>query len=163
MYLTREKFISAVNKSNSDYWKEGIDYRWKYMSIVIEEMKKINPQVILEAGASGIPLNDISFLYDYPQHNLDVTPYELSFVIPDKSIDCFVALQTWEHLDRQEVAFAEVMRISKTAILSFPLNWKHGDKRHKGITREKIASWTLNVKPEKEIEVNNRLICVWRF
>ena len=159
MYLTKETFLQKVEASGSKYWQEGKVYRWQYMEYAISELKRLNPKYIAEAGASGIPLNDISDELDYPEFDLNKTPYLFS----DKVVDCFVALQTWEHLDNQSEAFKEVMRISHNAILSFPYMWTWGDKRHKGITRDIINKWTCNVKPTREKIINKRLILTWEF
>lgn len=172
MYLTRAEYDKKVAELNSNYWNEGKEYRWQYMSKVIELAKEICPDgTTIEAGASGIPLNDGSFLYDYPEYDLNITPYfkthkddnEVNF-ISDKTYDLFIALQTWEHLDKQQDAFREVMRISKAAILSFPYKWGKGhDKRHTGIDDKKISEWTCGVKPVKTMLINKRAIYVWIF
>lgn len=164
MYLTKETFLQKVEASGSKYWQEGKVYRWQYMEYAIEEAKRICPMITIEAGASGIPLNSESYLMDYPEYDLNITPYIMGGnIIPEKRVDCFVALQTWEHLDNQPEAFKEVMRISHNAILSFPYMWTWGDKRHKGITRDIINKWTCNVKPTREKLINNRLILTWEF
>jgi hypothetical protein len=170
-YLTRETFLKKVEASGSKYWQEGKNYRWQYMSEVIDQLKQICPDdsKLIEAGTSGMPLSDKSFLYEYPEYNLDIFPYHMTNkkpFIPDKYFDCFVALQVWEHLDNQERAFKEVMRISKSAILSFPYKWPKGkghDDRHVGIDDIKIKQWTCGVKPEKTKLINNRMVCVWIF
>lgn len=171
MYLTRAEYDKKVAALNSKYWNEGKEYRWQYMSKVIEFAKEICPDgIVMEAGASGIPLNDKSFLFDYPEYDLNKPPYEIHFtkdlvdVIPSRSFDLFIALQTWEHLDNQQDAFREVMRISKAAILSFPYKWGRGhDARHTGIDDKKIAEWTCSVKPVKTMVINKRAIYVWVF
>jgi len=159
MYLDRQTFLEKVKNSGSRYWDEGKNYRWQYMEYAINEMKRLNPDTIIEAGSSGIPLNSESFLFDLPQNDLNKIP----FLISDKAFDCFIALQVWEHLDNQTEAFSEVMRISKSAVLSFPYMWTWGDKHHKGITGEMINKWTCNIKPVREKFINNRLILTWEF
>jgi hypothetical protein len=99
---------------------------------------------------------------------LNVIPYSLKtdsgrVVIPDKYFDCFVALQVWEHLENHEQAFNEVMRISKTAILSFPYRWTHSDKQHNNIDESVIAKWTCNIPPVHVKKIKNRIIYLWRF
>jgi hypothetical protein len=173
MYLTHETFLKKVAASGSKYWQEGKNYRWQYMSYVIDILKEICPDdtKLIEAGTSGMPLSDQSYLYEYPAHDLNVIPFHLktdggSVFIPENYFDCFVALQVWEHLDNQERAFKEVMRISKSAILSFPYMWPKGkghDARHVGIDDIKIKQWTCGVKPEKTKLINNRMVCVWIF
>lgn len=169
MYLTHESFLKRVDESGSKYWQEGKKYRWDYMGWVIEQLKQICPDdsKLIEAGTSGMPLSDKSFLYEYPEYNLDVTPFKKDGErIKTHAYDAFVALQVWEHLDNQEQAFKEVMRISKSAILSFPYMWPKGkghDARHVGIDDIKIKQWTCGVKPEKTKLINNRMVCVWIF
>lgn len=176
MYLTHEKFLKKVEQSGSKYWQEGKKYRWQYMSYVIDQLKQICPDdsKLIEAGTSGMPLSDKSFLYEYPDCNLDKVPFTFKTACcPDghiidtgfynKQFDCFVALQVWEHLDNQAAAFSEVMRISKSAILSFPYKWTKGDDRHKGIDGKKIEKWTCGVVPESIKIINHRAIYVWKF
>jgi hypothetical protein len=69
------------------------------------------------------------------------------------------------------------MRISKMAILSFPYHWEGGEEKpshraHRFIDRGIIEDWTLNIKPEKVIEISRtgpefdkgpRIICFWKF
>jgi hypothetical protein len=170
-YLTRETFLKKVEASGSKYWQEGKNYRWQYMSYVIDRLKEICPDdsKLIEAGTSGMPLSDRSYLYEYPECDLNQIPFRLKTLrepIIDKNFDCFVALQVWEHLDNQSAAFQEVMRISKSAILSFPYMWpksKGHDARHVGIDDIKIKQWTCGVKPEKTKLINNRMVCVWIF
>ena len=160
-YLTRSEYDKKVTALNSNYWNEGKEYRWQYMSKVIDIAKEICPSgATIEAGASGIPLNDESFLYDYPKYDLNIPPY----LFASKQFDLFIALQTWEHLNKQADAFREVMRISKAAILSFPYKWGKGhDKRHTGIDDKIISEWTCGVKPIKTMLINKRAIYVWVF
>ena len=165
-YLTRETFLKKVDESGSKYWQEGKNYRWQYMSSVIDILKEICPDdtKLIEAGTSGMPLSDKSFLYEYPEYNLDITPYRINGErIKTHEFDCFVALQVWEHLDNQSAAFQEVMRISKSAVLSFPYKWTWGDARHKGIDGKKIEKWTCGVVPESIKIINHRAVYYWRF
>ena len=159
MFLTHESFLRRVKELNSDYWNEGKYYRWDYMLVAIKMMEDIGAADICEAGASGMPLNDDSFLMDYPKFDLDKTPYPLK----DKSFDCFTALQTWEHLYYPVAAFDEVKRISKNCILSVPYKWKHGDAQHQGIDINKILEWTSGLSPDKSVIVKDRIVCLWRF
>jgi hypothetical protein len=158
-YLTHEQFLERVEKSQSRYWREGASYRWKYMERAIFHMQRLGAEKIIEAGASGMPLCHGSFLFDFPKYDLNITPYGFE----DKSFDVFVALQVWEHLDNQPQAFAEVMRISRAAVLSIPYMWTHGDARHRGIDDKKIAEWTLGEKPEIIETIGSRKLYVWQF
>lgn len=165
-YLTRDEFLKRVEASNSKYWKEGKNYRWQYMSAVIDILKEICPDdsKLIESGTSGMPLSDKSFLYEYPQYDLNAIPYCADGVyIPNGHFTAFCALQTWEHLDNQAAAFQEVMRIAKSAVLSFPYKWTWGDARHKGIDGKKIEKWTCGVVPEKIKIINKRAVYYWRF
>lgn len=173
MYLTHSTFLEKVEQSGSKYWREGKNYRWQYMSAVIDILKEICPDdsKLIEAGTSGMPLSDVSTLYEYPECDLNVVPYmtciedesETAVRIPNHCYDAFVALQVWEHLDNQSVAFQEVMRIAKSAVLSFPYKWTWGDARHKGIDGKKIEKWTCGVVPEKIKIINKRAVYYWRF
>lgn len=165
-YLTRETFLEKVEQSGSKYWQEGKNYRWKYMSAVIDILKEICPDdsKLIEAGTSGMPLSDKSFLYEYPEYNLDVTPFKINGNrVENYQFNCFTALQVFEHLDNQSAAFQEVMRIAKSAVLSFPYKWTWGDSRHKGITGKKIEKWTCGVVPEKIKIINHRAIYTFKF
>lgn len=165
-YLTHKSFLEKVEQSGSQYWQEGKSYRWQYMGWVIEKLKQICPDdsKLIEAGTSGMPLSDKSFLYEYPEYNLDITPYRINGErIKTHEYQTFCALQTWEHLDNQSAAFSEVMRISKSAILSFPYKWTKGDDRHRGIDGKKIEQWTCGVVPESIKIINHRAVYVWKF
>ena len=105
-FLELEKYALS---GKSNYWEEGYKYRWQYMDYVIAQAVKIGGQKIIEAGASGMPLFKDSFLFDYPEYDLNNIPYKFK----DKEFDTFIALQVWEHLEKQSDAFREVMRISK--------------------------------------------------
>lgn len=164
MYLTYDKYEKKISELNSKYWNEGKKYRWQYIFYTIEQLKQICPDdsKLIEAGTSGMPLSDRSFLYEYPMYDLNVVPYG-GIKFSNKTFDAFVALQVWEHLDNQSAAFQEVMRIAKSAILSFPYKWTWGDSRHKGITAKKIEQWTCGVVPESIRIINHRAIYTWRF
>ena len=136
------------------------------MSYVIDVLKEICPDdsKLIEAGTSGMPLSDKSFLYEYPEYNLDVTPFKINGNrIENYQFDCFTALQVFEHLDNQAQAFAEVMRIAKSAVLSFQYKWTWDDARHNGIDGKKIEKWTCGVIPESIKIINHRAIYTWRF
>ena len=137
------------------------------MSYCIDILKEICPDdsKLIEAGTSGMPLSDKSFLYEYPKRDLNIMPYlrHSDRIIPDKYFDAFVALQVWEHLDNQSAAFQEVMRIAKSAVLSFQYKWTWDDARHNGIDGKKIEKWTCGVVPEKIKIINHRAIYTFKF
>ena len=98
---------------------------------------------------------DLTYLWDARN-----TPWP----IEDKKYDLFIALQVWEHLgDKQGDAFREVMRISRMAILSFPLGWNCPGDCHHNITKEKISEWTLNMKPDEIRKADGKLAYFFRF
>lgn len=171
MYLTHKSFLKKVEQSRNRYWNEGKNYRWEYMSFVIDNLRKLCPDdsKLIEAGTSGMSLSDKSYLYEYPESDLNKIPFRLKTVkepFDDKIFDCFVALQVWEHLDNQSAAFCEVKRISKAAILSFPYKWPAGrghDARHVGIDDKKIKEWTCGIEPDKTKVINNRMVAIWIF
>jgi hypothetical protein len=135
-----------------------------YMSKVIDLLKDMSAEVTCEAGAWDMPLNSNSFLFDYPKMNLDIIPYP--FV--DKQFDCFIALQVFEHITKQSIAFTEIMRVSRNAILSFPYKWKCPGNVHDNIDEVKISEWTNHIEPAVKILIpsevgNERLVCMWNF
>ena len=90
----------------------------------------------------------------------------------------FIALQVWEHLgNKQSRAFREVMRISRSAVLSFPYDWdcpkgNANYPEHHRIDEELIGDWTLGVRPKDvtriertgpEVSKGPRIIYYWEF
>jgi len=164
--------------------------RWEYFKHVIDFVNYINPKSVLELGpgqhtivkncdvmvkpeddAWGRPLNEIGNMI---LRNATEKPWPIN----DKEYDLFIALQVWEHLDnKQSRAFREVMRISKSAALSFPFMWdcpkdNPNYPEHQLIDEELINDWTLNVTPEKVVKIPRtgneviqgpRIIYFWRF
>ncbi len=164
--------------------------RWEYFKEVIKVIQNENFSSAIELGPALSPIVKNS--------DVIINPLEDQFGKPDKTrgkvftfdattkpwpinekkYDLLIALQVWEHLDnKQSRAFREVMRISKTAVLSFPYNWEGGEEKpshraHRSIDKELIEDWTLGIKPEKIIEIPRtgpefdkgpRLIYFWRF
>lgn len=180
-YLNRTGLQKRVGKLNDDYWVRSWHGRWKYMWPVINEMRIINPATILEIGAYKINLTNISDNIDLKykfidKNNLNNKVYiqdatTLPWDMPDKYYDVVVALQVFEHFknNMQNEVFKEIMRVSKSAILSFPYLWnKPRDKMHHMITKETIDKWTCSIIPEKIIEINfpikrRRIIYIFKF
>lgn len=161
-----KKFITATfadfeKKSSKDkYYAKSAKSHWECYREVIKIIKNLDFNSVLELGPYKIPvIKNADIMDKWPKaprltifHDATQTPWP----IKDKQYDLFIALQVWEHLKgKQKQAFKEVMRISKMAILSFPLNWNVPGNCHHNITEEKIAQWTLGVKPEKKIIAGN--------
>jgi hypothetical protein len=137
------------------------------MQKVIDRIDASNVTSALELGPGPIPVMQDSHLMlnpkdDVPGRPLDRAPTQyvhdatqFPWPIADKKYDLFVALQVWEHLgDQQAQAFQEVMRVAGMAILSFPLLWdcpeeSHNYPEHHMITDDRIAEWSLGLKPER--------------
>lgn len=164
-FLTKEEYFKRANEIK--YWRKTRNERWKYMSVVLEELKRHNPNSILEAGTNALPLSKDSYVLASRQsdlvnkngiiHDLDEFPYPFQ----DKQFDFFVALQVWEHLKNKQRAFQEICRISKNIILSFPYKWGKSDKSHNNIDDEMISKWTNGVKPTYTKLVGKRKIYFW--
>ena len=163
--------------------------RWEYFSKVIDIVKSLYINSVLEIGPGFIPivknakilLNPLEDQFGRPNTDklivYDAT--RKSWPFKNKEFDLIIALQVWEHLaGKQTRAFKEVMRISKMAIFSFPYLWEGGieakpsHQAHRDIDKELINDWTLNVKPKKIIEIDRtgeefskgkRLIYFWEF
>ena len=146
------------------YWNG----RWNYYKEVIEILNNEEITSALELGPYNISivkngdvmdkieyLENIKYVWDATR-----TPWP----VEDKKYDIFIALQVWEHLeDKQKECFSEVIRVSKSVILSFPLNWYCPGDCHHGITQETIKEWTLEYEPVKILEVGTRIIYHFKF
>lgn len=165
-FIDKKEYYQLTNGIR--YWTRNREERWKYISVVIRELKKYNPQSLLEAGTNAVPLSRESYILALKQnqlindkgviHDLNEFPYPFE----DKSFDFFVALQVWEHLKYKQDAFKEVLRISNNVILSFPYLWG-GNKKdfHHNIGDETIRKWTCNIEPTYTIKVGKRKIYFW--
>ena len=148
-----------------EYYKS----RWPYLKQAIEIAVEERPENILEVGSSWLPLfkgaDVMDIRADVPNLKYHHDLSKIRWPIPDFSYDLLIGLQVWEHLgDKQADAFREVMRVAKKAILSFPYKWDcPHDLMHHMIDEEKIARWTLNVKPVKVIQAQGRIIYFFKF
>jgi hypothetical protein len=150
--------------------------RWPYLSAASSLIQRLEPQTILELGPYRRPLFAGSHVMDRRSQlhsgTADVVwdATKTPWPVDDKAYDLFVALQVWEHLGPcQAEAFNEVRRISRRAVLSFPLQWKmpnHADCHH-GITMAKIREWTTTptrtVVVDKPAPTRKRAICFYQF
>ena len=156
-------------RKQDPYYKKS---RWEYLKEVIDIITKESFNSVLELGAYKQPVVHGSDIMDVNSELPNLTYIHNATKIPwpveNSKYDLFIALQVWEHLkDKQKEAFKEVIRISKMAILSFPLNWDCPGNCHHNITEEKISEWTLHVNPVKKIKVgertSERIICFFKF
>ena len=79
-----------------------------------------------------------------------------------------IEVQVFEHLGTsQNVAFHEVARVARNAIISLPIDWVMDDPSncHHGITRNRALSWFLPWRPTRIVVGNpgrrTRLIYVF--
>jgi hypothetical protein len=168
-------------------WYNG---RWSYYGPAIEMIKTIKYESAIELGPGKLtmikncdvmvkPDDDFWGKPDSSEHNIIFhNATEKPWPIINRKYDLFIALQVWEHLNNKQcLAFREVKRISKKALLSFPYMWdcpKNDPNypEHHMIDKEIIGDWTLNIKPKKIIEIERtsskvsrgpRLIYYWEF
>ena len=165
--------------------------RWEYFKEVLKIIQNEKFSNVIELGPGLLPIIKNSDVIVNPQEDLFGKPDKIwgkvftfdattkPWPINDKQYDLFIALQVWEHLDNKPSrAFREVMRVSKTAVLSFPYNWEGGEEEkpshraHRFIDKELIEDWTLGIKPDKVVEIPRtgpefdkgpHLIYFWRF
>lgn len=164
--------------------------RWEYFTEALKIIQSERVNTVLELGPGFLPIVKNSDIMINPENDQFGQPTETNgkiiihdatikpWPINDKAYDLFLALQVWEHLDnKQSRAFREVMRISNKAILSFPYRWEGGEEKsshraHRSVDKELIGDWTLNIKPERIIEIPRtegqfskgpRIIYFWKF
>jgi hypothetical protein len=184
--MTFEDYEELLNGQRGQYYIG----RWEYFKEVLKIIHNEKFKSVIELGPGLLPIVKNSDVIMNPQEDSFGKPNEIRgkvytfdattkpWPINDKQYDLFIALQVWEHLDnKQSRAFREVMRVSKMAVLSFPYNWDGGEEKpshsaHRHIDREIIEDWTLNIKPEKIIEIPRtglefdkgpRIIYFWKF
>ena len=140
--------------------------RWTYLSVAAQQASALIAQhdlrTALELGPWGRPLivgADAMDRIERPDlqkegilvvHDATVAPWP----IPDKAYDLFVGLQVFEHLKgKQAIAFAEVVRVARHAIISLPIDWVLEDTRnsHHGLTEERARSWFLPIEPTRVV------------
>ena len=144
-FATKKEFDTA-----GKYWNGRYE---KYLCHVINKINELSKKHIvkrvLEIGCNGLQLVKESDTVDKngtPDFKFDIGRQVWPF--KDKEYDLAVSCQCWEHLEgNQQVAFMELMRTCKMAILTVPYMWPHGDDIHKGITMDKINLWYCNTKP----------------
>jgi hypothetical protein len=174
-YLTKPVYIDKINRINNDYWRNSAEQRWSYMSFVINEIIKLNPNTSLELGVFGLSLMTFSDTMEMELDNVDIDNRSNKIYlgdcrcaikeIPDKKYDVFVGLQVLEHLTpNQNEFFNEIKRISRYAIISLPFRWNcPDDKEHNNIDEQVIIKWTDNKVPYKNSVIENRIILCYDF
>lgn len=134
-------------------------------------VKRCDVMVKPEDDAWGRPISEVEQVL---LHDATEKPWPVG----DKQYAMFTALQVWEHLgNKQSRAFREVMRISKSAVLSFPYKWKcpktnANYPEHQMIDEELIGDRTLNVRAEQvtrtgrtgpKVSKGPRITYYWEF
>ena len=175
--MTKKQYLELT--AQHPYYKG----RWGYYSAAIGILRRegFSGGDVLEIGPAMVPLVKGSQLMRLPQPSAHVRVPSPTYVwdvrqtpwpVGDGRYAAGVALQVWEHLgDRQPAAFAELRRVARFAVLSFPYKWHcPKDPIHHGIADETIARWTLNhptgdreVVPDDEVPKLLRLVCSYRF
>jgi hypothetical protein len=164
--------IRPITKAEFDLVAKRYPYytgRWPYMSAAGREASALiarhHLRTALELGPHVRPLivgADVMVLS--PSEGLDVEgsivvqdAREAPWAVPDGAYDLFVALQVFEHLDdRQSVAFREVCRVARHAVISLPIDWVMDDPTncHHGITQEQVLGWFAPRVPTRVVDGN---------
>ena len=129
---------------NSGIWK----FRHAYCRAVAELLAPMPEGRILEIGCREARLVPGSDRMDIDPEHADIawdirdTPWPLA----DKTYDLAIALEVWEHLHRGQLeAFGELRRVARSAIMSFPYEWRESRlDDHLGIDHSVIGAWTGN-------------------
>ncbi|MFP5343886.1 MAG: hypothetical protein ACLGIJ_13350 [Candidatus Limnocylindria bacterium] len=158
--LTKREFTFI--EANDSYYRG----RWTYLSVAGEQaaelIAKHDLHTALELGPWARPLivgADAMDRIERPDlqregrlvvHDATVAPWP----IDDKAYDLFVGLQVFEHLKgKQAIAFSEVRRVARHAIISLPIDWVLEDTKnsHHGLTEEFVRTWFLPVEPTRVV------------
>ncbi len=142
--------------------------RWNYMRKVLDIVERESPEKVLELGPRKAPLVKGSDTMDMRFHGCEITythdARTLPWPVEDKKYDMFIALQVWEHLEgKQAEAFREVMRTSRSAVMSFPYKRYFPGDCHHDIDEKVISEWTLHRRPEKIIRTGPVIVYFFRF
>lgn len=120
--------------------------RWGYMRTAQAWVRRLRAKKILEIGTRRVPLFKHSDSLDEIWHERITYLHDARKVpwpIPSKRYDIVVALQVWEHLgSRQRIAFSQVRRIARMAIISIPYKWNCPGDPHHGIDDAVMRRWT---------------------
>jgi hypothetical protein len=136
--------------------------RWPYMAVAgaaarrLIERDGLHSALELGPNRRALIVNaDVLELHDRPDleaegrviiHDARVAPWPVG----DKAYDLFVGLQVFEHLTGdQRVAFNEIRRVARHAILSLPIDWDMKDPAHSHhmLSREHAQTWFDPIVP----------------
>lgn len=157
--------------------------RWGYYSAAMSILEREGGREVLEIGPAAVPLVPGGQVMQFHKASPHVRVASPTYVwdatktpwpIGDKRYDAAVALQVWEHLQgKQREAFAELRRVARFAVLSFPYRWRGSKDKsaaHHDVTDETIAAWTLGhpmkdriVVPDDESPKLLRVVCSFAF
>ena len=175
--MTHEQYLELCQQH--PYYKG----RWGYYSAAIEILRRegFAAPDVMEIGPAMVPLvagSQVMRLDKPSPHVRSPAPTyvwdvrQTPWPIGDKRYAAAAALQVWEHLDgRQSAAFAELRRVARFAVLSFPYKWTcPKDPVHHGIDDARIAAWTMDhptrdrlVVPDDDVPKLLRLVCSFEF
>jgi hypothetical protein len=169
--LNLEIFESCINQMRDTnkrmyrYWSKNKVKRWSYLSQIIDEIKLINPDTILELGTNCIALSNFSDSINLKPDRAPINSTGQQYFFNAKKIpwninkkyDLFIALQVFEHLNpKQSVVFDYVKNTCRKCIISLPYNWNFAqDALHLNINDQIIAEWTNYKKPYKKTVVSD--------
>jgi hypothetical protein len=147
------------------YYRARRGYLGAAAKIADEMIERRNLRTAIELGPhlrSLIVGSDIMDIKSDPElraegrrivHNATKAPWP----IDDKAYDLFVAFQVFEHLGTsQPIAFREVRRVARHAILSLPIDWDMEDRTncHYMLSKERVLEWFAPVVPTRIVVGN---------
>lgn len=169
--MLTEKDLNTKNEydqlaSFNPYYSQN---RWKWFREAMDMLVGLDVCKILELGSYLYPVVPRAWTVDIkgtPKEflDLDLMPWHFK----DKQFDLVICLQTLEHLERRKMAFDEIRRISKSALISLPFEWNSPeDFLHHNIMKETIKDWTNGDIPVKELiggdENKKQIILYYKF
>lgn len=155
---------AEIDKCADPYWHRS-KTRFQYIRAAIEELKKYDPESILEIGPGPeLRIANIATTIDIDTSSqadiiMDVrnTPWQLG------RFDCVVALQVFEHLEgKQKKTFKEAYKVARKAlIISIPYRWTQGREGHVGLDNTTMLAWSGGIKWDRTVTVGKRRIYIW--
>ena len=160
---TKEKYDYVCSFSPYYIW------RWKLFEEAMDMLVGLDASRVIEIGSYFYPVIAWADTFDIkgtPNKlmDLDFMPWDIA----DKQYDLLIALQTLEHLERRKLAFNEIKRVAKSALISLPYEWNEPDDHiHHNITMETINKWTGGEVPVKTFiggdENKKQIILYYKF